>query len=309
MTYVMGIDGGGSTIRVVIVTPDLTILGQSEGSTVNPSVVGHDTATIRIQKAMREALATANLLPDQIAAVGVGIAGASVSHSGGWLSEVIAPVFAQSPSTRIVLSADYEIALVGAMGERRGVLILAGTGSLAYGINAAGESALVGGWGYLLGDEGSGYWIGLEGLRAIIRADDNPSELPTTLTDVLLQALNVSNVRALIPWLYRSDTPRNREIAALTPLVLEQAQVGDSAAHKITNRAAHAHARAAQAVIDRLNMKSPAFAFTGGLLTISNPLSVTLCKELGLAAIPEPRHPPVIGAALLALLELNTHKG
>lgn len=304
MTYVMGIDGGGSTVRVVIVTPDLTILGQSEGATVNPSVVKRELVATRIQTAIQEALAVANLSPDQIAGVGLGIAGAAASHSAAWLNAVIAPVFAESPHTHIVPSSDYEIALIGAMGERRGVLILAGTGSLAYGVNAVGASALVGGWGYLLGDEGGGYWIGLEGLRAVIRANDGSSR-PTTLTNTLLNALNLPNARALISWLYRSDTPRTREIAALAPLVLEQAQ--DTAADQIARQAARQLASMAQTASARLDMESPSFAFAGGLLTTPNPMSAALCRELGLSAIPEPRFPPVIGAALLALTDL--HKG
>jgi N-acetylglucosamine kinase-like BadF-type ATPase len=304
MTLVMGIDGGGSTIRVVVATPDLAILGQSEGPTVNPSVIGHARAAARIQAAAREALATADRSPGQIAAVCLGIAGASVGHSAGWLGEVIAPMFAESPQTRVVLSADYEIALVGAMGERRGVLILAGTGSLAYGVNAASQSALVGGWGYLLGDEGGGYWIGLEGLRAIIRADDG-STPPTALTPVLLDALHLPSARALIPWLYRSDTPRTREIAALAPLVLAQAQMNEPAAEHIVTQAARHLASMAHTVSDQLDMAAPDFAFTGGLLTTSNPLSMALCHALTLSAIPEPRYPPVIGAALLALTVLS----
>ena len=161
MTYYMGIDGGGSTVRVVIVTPDLTICGQSEGPTVNPGVVGSENAANTIRQAMRTALKSANLTADQIAAVGIGVAGAAAYHSADWLRAVVGAV---TPQARIVPSADFEIALVGALGQREGVLVLAGTGSLAYGVNAAGETALVGGWGYLLDDAGSGYWIGHPGI-------------------------------------------------------------------------------------------------------------------------------------------------
>jgi N-acetylglucosamine kinase-like BadF-type ATPase len=75
--YLMGIDGGGSTVRVAIVTPDLTVCGQSQGPTANPSIIGMEAAAQTIQRAIREALATANLSPEQIAAVGIGVAGAA----------------------------------------------------------------------------------------------------------------------------------------------------------------------------------------------------------------------------------------
>ena len=296
--YVMGIDGGGSSVRAVIVTPDLTIWGQSEGPTANPSVVGADTAAATIQQAMRSALETAGLAADQIAAVGIGVAGAAAHHSAGWLQQVVTAI---TPQAQIFPSADFEIALVGALGQREGVLILAGTGSLAYGVNAAGETALVGGWGYLLDDAGSGYWLGIRALDAVVRAADGRGPA-TTLSPVLLGALALPQALDLIAWVYRSPAPRTREIAQLAPLVLEQAAGGDPVALAIVAQASDELALAAQTVICRLVMDTPAIAFAGGLLAGDNLLSQKLCVALGLDSRPVPCHPPVIGAALLALL-------
>jgi len=103
---VMGIDGGGSGVRVVIATPDLAICGQSEGPAANPSVIGTDAAAVTIQAAMRAALDAAGLAADQIAAVGIGVAGAATTHSAGWLRQVVAAVM---PQARIISSTDYEI--------------------------------------------------------------------------------------------------------------------------------------------------------------------------------------------------------
>jgi N-acetylglucosamine kinase-like BadF-type ATPase len=167
-------------------------------------------------------------------------------------------------------------------------------------VNDSGESALVGGWGYLLGDEGSGYWIGREGLRAVIRAADG-IDPETDLTEMLLNALGLSHPRDLIPWLYRSDTARNRDMAGLAPLVLSATH--DPAAQHIVKRAADELAQATQAVQRRLHLDSAGIAFTGGLLSSHNLLSQTLCARLGLPALPVPLHPPVIGAALLALIK------
>lgn len=298
--YVMGIDGGGSTVRVAIVTPTLQVSGQVEGATANPSVVGPEQAATTIQQAMRDALHAAHLTPGQIAAVGIGVAGAAARHSADWLREVVAAVV---PQAVIVPSADYEIALVGALGQRQGVLILAGTGSLAYGINAAGDSALVGGWGYLIGDEGSGYWLGAQALRAVVQAVDGrgPS---TDLTAALLDSLELPDALAVIPWLYHAHAARTREIARLAPLVLAAA-AGDSVAHSLVTRAAQDLVQMAQTVMRRLGMPTPDIAFAGGLLSAENALSRALCAHLDLPAIPAPRHPPVIGAALLARLALE----
>ncbi len=296
--YVMGIDGGGSGVRVVIVTPELAICGQSEGPTANPSIVGTGTAAATIRAAMRAALDAAGLAADQIAAVGIGVAGAAAHHSAGWLREVVAAI---APQARIVPSADYEIALVGALGKREGVLILAGTGSLAYGVNAAGQSALAGGWGYLLDDAGGGYWIGIRALQAVARAADGRG--PTTaLAPALLGALGLHDALDLIPWLYRADAPRTSEVARLAPLVLEGAEAGDPVAQGILARAVDELALAARAVMRRLEMDAPPLAFAGGLLTGDTPLSRHLCAALGLASPPVPRHSPAVGAALLARL-------
>lgn len=299
--YVMGIDGGGSTIRAVIVTPDLTVHGESQGPTANPSTIGENPAAQVVQTTMREAMESGGLRPDQVAAVGIGIAGAAARHSAAWLREVVSRVL---PQARVVPSSDYEIALVGALGERQGVLVLAGTGSLAYGANAAGEAALVGGWGYLLDDKGSGYWIGQQGLQAVIQADDGRGP-ETMLTTTLLGALGLEQPMDLIPWLYRSETPRTRDIAQLAPLVLDQAAAGDRAAQEIASQAVEELALAVRTVIRRLKLDNPHLAFTGGLLSTPNSLSEGLCRSLGLEKIPSPRHAPVIGAALLALSALS----
>ncbi|HEX3051628.1 MAG TPA: BadF/BadG/BcrA/BcrD ATPase family protein [Aggregatilineaceae bacterium] len=297
--YVMGIDGGGSTIRVVIVTPNLQIRGQSEGPTANPSITGREQAAATIQQAMREAIRTAELTAEQITAVGIGVAGAAAHHSAEWLRTVTAAVV---PQAQIIPSADFEIALVGAVGKREGVLVLAGTGSLAYGVNADGKTTLVGGWGYLLDDAGSGYWIGRAGLEAIVRASDGrgPS---TKLTSALLDALHLQTPLDLIAWLYRSEAPRMRDVAGLTPLVFEVANQGDIVAQRIVARAADELFLAVQTVKQRLVMdENTDIAFAGGLLASSNPLSDALCAALNLPTLPLPRYSPVIGAALLALL-------
>jgi N-acetylglucosamine kinase-like BadF-type ATPase len=295
-SYVMGIDGGGSTVRVVIAASDLTIHGQSSGPTANPSVVGRDAAAETIRAAMRGALRSADLSPEQIYAVGIGIAGAAAGHSEAWLRQVVTAVI---PQARLALSADYETALVGALGQCCGVLVLAGTGSLAYGVNAKGESAMAGAWGYLIGDEGSGYWLGSEGLRAAARALDGRGPM-TALTITLLSALSLGDRTDLTHWLYDDPGNRTREIAELAPLVLKQA-VSDTVAAAIVQRAADELVQAAEAVIRRLAIESPEFAFAGGLLSEPNPLTDTLCRALRLPAMPVPRYPPVIGAALLAL--------
>lgn len=296
LRVLVGIDGGGSTVRAVVTAPDLTLLGQAEGGAANPGTVGRAAAAETIQGTVRAALHAAGIAHERVAAVGIGVAGAAASHSADWLREVVGGV---TPGARVVPSADYEIALVGALGERRGVLVLAGTGSLAYGVNARGRSALAGGWGYLLGDEGSGYWLGLEGLRAVVRAADGRGPA-TALSAALLKALQLPDARDLIAWLYRADAPRTPAIARLAESVLAAAAGADPVARGLVARGAQELAHAARAVMRTLSMRRPAIAFAGGLLSAPNPLSEALCVRLGLPALPAARYSPAIGAALLA---------
>lgn len=297
MSVVVGVDGGGSTARVVVTDAALAVLGEAKGGTANPSVVGRAKAAQTIQSAIRAALVEAGVRAEQVNAIGIGVAGADKSHSESWLREVVSGVL---PDAAVVPSSDHEIALAGAHGGRRGILVLAGTGSLACGANAAGNYVKVGGWGYLLGDEGSGYWLGLEGLRAVVRAADGRGA-ETSLANVLLEHLGLPDAPSLIAWLYRSDVPRNADIAALAALVLEQAAQGDTLARNIVETAARELALAARAVMHQLNREPLPVAFAGGLLSEANPLSLRLCDLLGLEGIPTPRYPPVIGAAILAL--------
>jgi N-acetylglucosamine kinase-like BadF-type ATPase len=295
--YVIGIDGGGSHVRVVVAAPDLTILASAEGASANPNSAGREAAARAVQQTLREALAQ---LPESaIRAVGVGIAGTVTARD--WARETVAAVL---PNTAVHIGIDFEIALIGARGERRGVLILAGTGSVAYGVNAAGESLQVGGWGYLLGDEGSGYSLGLKALQAVVRAADG-RDPPTALTEIVLNALGLASPQDLIQWIYAIPTaPQNApsrisEIARFAPLVL--AAVDDPTAQRIIAESVDELALMGQTTVRRLRIDAPAYAFAGGLLTDANPLSLGLCAALGLPSLPVAKYPPVIGAVLLAL--------
>ena len=290
----LGIDGGGTGLRVILADADLGIYSQAVATTANPSLVGRPRAAAIVQETIRAAFG--DLSPQVVAAVGIGVAGAAASHSADWLIEIVHEVL---PQAQVVPSADYEIALVGALGHRFGLLVLSGTGALAYGVNAAGKSALVGGWGYLLGDEGSGYWLGLEGLRAVVRAHDGRGP-ETTLNETLLLALRLQTVEALIPWLYLGSESRTPEVAALAPLVLEAARRNDPCAVEIVSRGARELALAAQTVMRRLSLSAPSIAFAAGLLSSSNPLSDALCRLLDLERLPQPLYSPAMGAVLLA---------
>ncbi len=296
----MGIDGGGSKLRITITNADLRSLASIESAAANPSVIGHDKARALIRHEIAGALRQARLQPQDIAAAAIGIAGASNLHSEDWLLETVKPAL---PDALIVPSSDLEIALVGSLGQRQGILLLAGTGSAIYGVAPCGQRLQIGGWGYLLGDEGSGYWIGSQLLRHIIaRHDQGASSKDDALTRACMDVLGLTEPRELIAWLYRSKEPPATRIASLAELVLNAVTDGSHMATICVESAAEQLARQVNLMRSRLNYENAPIAFAGGLLDNDNALSQRVTQRLGLPRRPIARHSPVIGAALLATM-------
>jgi N-acetylglucosamine kinase-like BadF-type ATPase len=296
MSMWIGIDGGGSNLRVAAVDDDMHVIAQVMRGTANPSAIGRDASAALMQDALREVLAA--VPPASVAGVGIGVAGASAVYAEDWLRAVIGVVL---PNTPVAPSSDNEIALVGAHGEGRGVLLLAGTGSVAFGVNDAGAVLQTGGWGYLLGDEGGGYWLGNQALRAVTLCADGIAPDAEPLSQRVLAHLGMSSATDAITWVYRQPPP-TRDIAALASVVLEMADAGDAYTSAIIEQGAAALVLLSDTIIARLQMTAPRIAFAGGLLTSDNALSRAVCKRLGLSALPEARYAPVVGAALLAKL-------
>ena len=297
----LGIDGGGTSLRVAIVDADLATLWSLTESSANPNVIGPDIAQIHIQGTIRALLQLAALPASAIAAAGIGIAGASQSHSRPWLLQTIKPVL---PDSLLVPSSDLEIALVGALAKRHGILLLAGTGSAVFGIAPDGRHLQVGGWGYLLGDEGSSFWIGSRLLRQIIREyDSGTAPDPRSLTRLCLDELNLTEPRDLIAWLYRSAEAPPVRVAGLAKLVMNLAENGSQMAENLLQMAAIRLENQVKIMQRRLDYADAEIAFAGGLLDNANPLSLDVAQRLGLPERPVAKFAPVIGAALLAEME------
>jgi N-acetylglucosamine kinase-like BadF-type ATPase len=169
----------------------------------------------------------------------------------------------QGVARQVLVVADYEIAFRDAFGEGDGILIVAGTGSVALGQIGAGPPVRVGGWGALLGDEGSGYLIGLGGIRVAVRGAEGRNP-PTELTDRLFRALAAKSVDEVFEW---SKHATKREIAALAPFVIEEANRGDTAAGEIVARAVDGLVQHANVLTNAAGMqRPPEIALVGGLV-------------------------------------------
>jgi N-acetylglucosamine kinase len=282
----MGIDGGGSSLRVVIVDDYLNILERATGESANPSGIGRDAAATRIQNTVQDALKIAQLT--QVSGVGIGIAGASYVYASEWLVSVLQPVL---PNVPVVPSSDVEIALIGGRGQENGVLILSGTGSVAVGIHPDGRRRRVGGWGYLLGDEGSGYWIGTQALQILTRWADGYEN--NQLATALMDTLHLQTPLEVIRWRYQQASVA--DVAALAPLVMElEASIVQMAAQHLASMTQH--------LLYLLDLTPEVVVFGGSLLTNDTLLNRLLKAELHLTHDPMPRYEPAVGAALLARL-------
>jgi N-acetylglucosamine kinase-like BadF-type ATPase len=158
-----------------------------------------------------------------------------------------------------------------------------------------------------MGDEGSGFWLGIRALQAVMRAGDG-RDRATVLTERVFADLKVRTLEDAAMWLYSPEKPPAREVAWLAPIVIEEAEANDVVAVELVETAAQELALLGQTVIRQLEIENPRIAFAGGLLESDHILTRRLCALLGLSERPTPRYPPVIGAAILAQLAIESQE-
>ncbi len=201
-----------------------------------------------------------------------------------------------------ILTHNAQIALVGGAEELSGVIIIAGTGSIVYGMNAAGQEAQAGGWGHLLGDEGSGYDIARRALQAVSRAADGRG-VPTRLSSLMLETLELSQPRNLIPWIHSVSKDK---VAQLAGVVFDAANADDLVAQGILDEAADELTLAARVVIDKLRFGQPFnLVLRGGIFSHQPSFIASLRNRLQNIAphtrVCLPKREPAYGAVLLAI--------
>ncbi|WP_417381774.1 N-acetylglucosamine kinase [Gimesia sp.] len=278
---VLGIDGGGSTTRaalaVVSETYDFHVVGRGTAGASNFNSCGWESATRQVVLAIQSAFESAGTEPHRVLAICLGMSGAGRTAEQqawiGWAAE-------SGIAAQVSVVTDAETILAAGSPEGTGVALIAGTGSLAFGKNATGQIARAGGWGYLLGDEGSGYQIALAALKGIARAVDGRGP-DTRLQPAFLETLGLNDPRALIGFLYQAERERS-EIAGLSHLVFEVAGQGDAVARDILRRAILELTELVQSVVTQLHFNSGdyALALTGGLLLHQREFRVSLLERL-----------------------------
>ena len=296
-TYVCGWDGGGTKTEVLCLSPAGETLADAAFGPLNINGAAPEKVRATIQDCVDFMAAQPGGLA-ACAALVIGTAGVSNHHAVELIENSVREA-GYTGSLRVL--GDQEIALAGAV-EGPGAVLVAGTGSICCGRNGAGQRTRSGGYGYLIDDEGSGYALGRDILKAVVRAADGRGAA-TSLTALVYEKLQVTEVSAVITWLYASTTGK-KEIASLAPLLLTALTQEDPAALAIADHAAEELAALACAVWRKLGLQGGELALLGSILTRYERIRAGVTR-LCRAAYPDmkviaPRASAAMGAALLA---------
>lgn len=302
-----GIDGGGTKVECVIVTEHGKVVGRAVGGAVNTNFSPVESVIESFRFAIGRALAEAG---SNGAEVSVAVVGSPTDPNV--LGQVIAFWF---PKAELVSVGEGRLALAAAGVMGQGVAVISGTGSMAYGRDGDDRQVSVGGWGALLGDEGSAYDIGVESLRAVCRSVDGRTP-DTKLTERIKAQFGLEHLRDLTKVVYGPPMLTRTQIGALSRVVAEVAETGDRIAHEILQAAGHRLADQVKTVIRRmgLNVSDVIQVVASGSVLQHNRVVYEVMTEsvelsYPLAQVRRTFVSPGMGAVMIAMERLGLKEG
>lgn len=297
MGYLLGIDGGGTRTTACLADARLSILSRVQVGASNPIKVGVVSAQRELARAYRLALREARVQPGNLDAICAGLAGGDSAPMHKcmltWLRNSI-------PARAHLLTTDAAITLAAALGESEGIIVIAGTGSIAYGRDRQGRVLRVGGWGSLFDDGGSGYDVGRKAVACALHAYDGRGK-STRLADSICRELGLDRITEVV-----TKPLTSRNIAALFPVVQAEARAGDTVARRLCREAAGDLAELASALIKQFRWKHRSIQVicSGGVFQSSPMIRRVFTQRVRdtapMARISLLRREPVEGALLLA---------
>jgi len=301
----IGVDGGGTHTRAVAAGEDLVPKGRGSAGPANAATRPFPRVVAAVSEAVNDAARAAGIDPADAEGIACGLAGIDTA---GIAHRVVAALDETWGRGKTLVTNDARIALAGAVAgpvEGPGIVLIAGTGAIAFGRGTDGTEARAGGWGSIIGDEGSGYAIARRGLAAVVRSLDGrgPS---TRIRELLFASEGMTSSDELLHRIYRTDGGA-ADVAAYFPLVMAAAKEGDAVALGILAEAGDELALAAVTVIRKLHLEREAFdvATVGGVFSagelILGPLRDRIRSAAPGARLHPPLYPPEIGAVRLAL--------
>lgn len=301
MIHVLGIDAGGTKTVCLLADDAGTVVGEARRGGANLQAVGELEVEKVLHDVMEDALGDRDIVPSAIC---LGIAGVDRPDDSAVVRGIMKRI---GYKARVLIVNDALVALEAGAPGAPGVVVISGTGSICYGRNARGEAARSGGWGYVLGDEGSGYWIGRAALRAVLREADRRGPR-TALTGLLLDHFGVTQPQGLIHAVYHGSL-KPAAIGALAKSVQVAFTEGDEVATGILRGAAKELEASALSVARRLEILGDAFAFilSGGIFQAVPWLQEELERRLPAVApgshVRRLDREPATGAVALAIQE------
>ncbi len=297
--YYLGFDGGGTKTECVLTDAAGNVITQTVAGPSNPIRIGFDAAFASLTTAVDTVLTAAKLDAAQITGACAGLAGAGRKHV---VKRVMVFLVEMLPNAVVHVTTDMEVSLEAATGGGEGVILIAGTGSAAFGRNAQGQSLRAGGYGPWIGDEGSAFDIGRRAVAAMAKSRDSLSPV-TLLADMIPAALELASWDALIAKI--AEHP-DEVFPRIFPLVVEAAEAEDDTAREILFTAALGLSQLAGVVIRKLGMQDRKFvlAKVGGVhgrsRVFDQALEALIRSGAPKAKIEKLAVSPAIGAAQMA---------
>ncbi len=307
MQYLIGIDGGGTKTKAVLSDLDGKTICTTEAGPSNILVVGETGVKEVCSTLVTSFIKKQKLKPEEIVFWSLGLAGAGRESDQKGAQKAVESLGFEN---KVFVTSDAYVALIGAFIGREGIITISGTGSICFGVDDSGQLFRSGGWGYLLGDEGSGYFIGQQALIAALKDYDHrgPS---TKLRSCLENHFKVESIHEIIPRIYKAKEGVKEEIADIAPLVFREAASGDQIANEIILRSIEELGNLILSIARQMGKLEGSIevATVGSIFLQKEKVMPKLQSYLGkyfkLINIHEPELEPVKGAILLGLKKLK----
>jgi N-acetylglucosamine kinase-like BadF-type ATPase len=307
--FVIGIDGGGTKTAATLADMQGNVLAEEVGTASNFQIIGVEQAAAALFAVADACCQKAGLSLGQVKTLVAGLTGAGRAADQQRMQKGFES-YAQSRGVtfeRVVIESDARIALEGAFKGGAGIILICGTGSIAFGKSHSGAVFRVGGWGRILGDEGSGYAIGRDGLNAVTRQLDGRGK-KTLLTELVARTFNLRTQEDIITAVYREQF----DVASVAPLVIEAAAQHDVECERILNKATFELTEHVRSLVLMLEAASPErtrqkipLAFIGSVISTESVFTKILEHKITFSlpqiSLVKPMAPPSYGAVLLAL--------
>ncbi|NDJ85520.1 MAG: hypothetical protein GYB66_06510 [Chloroflexi bacterium] len=307
MGYMIGVDGGATGTVAILCDEDGTILGSAEADASNYLSEGKDNARQALHEVIHEVTQKVGVALEDCHVAVFGLAGLNHEAQKAVYQELIDPI---GLGGKHFIENDIVIAWAGATACEPGVVVIAGTGSSAFGVNAAGERCKTLGWDYILADQGSGYWVGLEGIRTAFKAWDGRIP-PTPLLDAMVDHYELRGAEEMLQMAHQEGFGKS-EIAGFARHVSRCADAGDPVSQMILKNAGEELGDAVCAVIRQLDLADKSFTIgkIGGTFRAGDfliePFTRKVLEMAPNAQIGHARYPSVIGAVIYAHFQNGT---